>query len=199
MFYTIPYPANARIKILRSEFICFLFQVDAVELAREIISAHDKNYASATHNCYAYVIGNNRQIQYYSDAGEPGGTAGKPMLNALLRADLTNVLAIVSRYYGGVKLGVRGLIEAYGESVNAALKEAKLEEFVELVNLKISCDYRTMELIRHRASEWKLRLGESEYGVETVFQISLPQSNWKDFHLFLESLSAKNDLSYFKI
>jgi len=199
VIYTISDPSSTRIKILRSEFVCYLFPVDSVEQAREIISAHDKNYASATHNCYAYVIGPGRQAQYYSDAGEPGGTAGKPMLNALMRAELTNVLAIVSRYYGGVKLGVRGLIEAYGEAVNTAVKEAKTQEFVELVHLKISCDYSSMELIRHRTPEWKLRLGESEYGVETVFQISLPQSNWKDFRQFLESLSAKNDLTYIEI
>ena len=199
MIYTISNPASARIKILRSEFVCFLFPVDSVELARDIISAHDKNYASATHNCYAYVIGNNRQIQYYSDAGEPGGTAGKPMLNALLRAELTNVLAIVSRYYGGVKLGVRGLIEAYGEAVTTAIKEARLEEFVELVSLKIGCDYSTMELIRHRANEWKLRLGESEYGAEAELKLSLPKENWDDFRQFLESLSPQKHLTYLEI
>ncbi|MDZ4182239.1 MAG: YigZ family protein, partial [Candidatus Cloacimonadaceae bacterium] len=100
-------------KIQRSEFIAWLYPAQNVDQARELIAAHNKAHADATHNCYAYVIGFDRETQYYSDAGEPSGTAGKPMLNALLSASMTNVLAIVTRHFGGIKLGVRGLIEAY--------------------------------------------------------------------------------------
>ena len=199
MFYTVTEPAQAAHKVQRSEFIAFLFPIKTPEEARELIGDHDKKYADATHNCFAYIIGEDRQTQYYSDAGEPGGTAGKPILNALLRAELTNVLAIVTRYYGGVKLGVRGLIDAYGDTVRDAIASAKLEEFVQLCSLQIECDYSSLELIRHRAAEWKLRMGESSYAELASMQVSLPLELKDAFCQFLDGLKIQKHLDYIEL
>lgn len=108
----------------KSEFITSLYPVDTVEQANEIIATTRKKYYDATHNCYAYII-DNGNIQKCSDDGEPSKTAGFPMLDVLKKNDLTNILAITTRYFGGIKLGAGGLIRAYSSSVSQALKDVK--------------------------------------------------------------------------
>jgi len=196
MIYTIKDKATSQQKILRSEFLGFLYPSNDIEIARAVISEHQKNYANATHNCFAYIIGGDRQIQYYSDAGEPSGTAGKPMLNALLRAELTNVTAIVTRYYGGVKLGVKGLIEAYESSIQLAVTNADLREFVEYAELLIFCDYAGYELIKSRMGEWKLEELNVTYTEKVEFKVALPRELLTDFRVHLDGLKQYRQIDY---
>ena len=107
----------------KSEFITKIYPVETVEQINEILQETNKKHYDATHNCYAYIIndGNNQKC---SDDGEPSKTAGYPMLDVLKKNDLTNVLAITTRYFGGIKLGAGGLIRAYSSSVSEALKGA---------------------------------------------------------------------------
>lgn len=109
----------------KSKFITTLYPVETVEEINEILQATRKKYYDATHNCYAYVI-DNGNIQKCSDDGEPSKTAGFPMLDVLKKNDLTNILAITTRYFGGIKLGAGGLIRAYSSSVSLALKDQPL-------------------------------------------------------------------------
>ena len=106
----------------KSKFITTLYPVETVEEINEILQAVRKKYYDATHNCYAYVI-DNGNIQKCSDDGEPSKTAGFPMLDVLKKNDITNILAVTTRYFGGIKLGAGGLIRAYSSSVSAALKD----------------------------------------------------------------------------
>ena len=106
----------------KSKFITTLYPVETVEEINDILQATRKKYYDATHNCYAYVF-DNGNIQKCSDDGEPSKTAGFPMLDVLKKNDLTNILAITTRYFGGIKLGAGGLIRAYSSSVSAALKD----------------------------------------------------------------------------
>ena len=128
-------------RIRKSVFIGHVRICGSEETAREKLKAISAVHKQATHNCWAYRVGIDRVQEYYSDDGEPGGTAGKPIMGALLRNGVTNCLLVVTRYYGGVKLGVRGLIEAYGntaqESLNAAGRVLKRIR----VPLKISLPY----------------------------------------------------------
>ena len=111
--------------ITKSEFITHIYRVDSVLEAEIILEDVRKKYWDATHNCYAYVIGENGEIQKCSDDGEPSKTAGAPMLDVLKKQGITNILAIVTRYFGGTLLGAGGLVRAYSQSVSECLKGVK--------------------------------------------------------------------------
>ena len=194
--FTISSPSQFRQKIQRSEFICFLFPISDVEQAREIISAHNREYANATHNCYAYICGFAQETQYYSDAGEPHGTAGKPILNSLLRGGMTNCLAIVTRYYGGIKLGVKGLIDAYGGTVEEALSLAARVEAVPQVSLEIKADYAIAEIVGARVKDAGGIVHSSEWADRVTIRCSLPLSEWERFRELLDGWRLQSRLDY---
>ncbi|HEY9437220.1 MAG TPA: YigZ family protein [Streptomyces sp.] len=108
-------------EINRSRFLCALAPAATEQEAQEFIARVRKEHPTASHHCYAYVIGAGASVQKSSDDGEPGGTAGVPMLQMLLRRGMRYVVAVVTRYYGGIKLGAGGLIRAYGGAVGEAL------------------------------------------------------------------------------
>jgi uncharacterized YigZ family protein len=110
-------------EVNRSRFLCALAPAATEQEAQAFVAAIRKEHADASHNCWAYVIGADASVQKASDDGEPGGTAGVPMLQMLLRRELRYVVAVVTRYYGGVKLGAGGLIRAYGGVVGEALDD----------------------------------------------------------------------------
>lgn len=194
MIYTITEPIRYEVKIQRSQFIAFLFPIDTVEQARELLSEHNKEYANATHNCYAYVLGSAQQVQYYSDAGEPSGTAGKPMLNAILRKNMTNVLAIVTRYYGGVKLGVKGLIEAYGHSVQEALDTAQPLVYQETITICGRCEYSFWDSLKYKVEEFGATIEASGYEQMISLKITVAVENAVDLQKMLDSYVSMNKL-----
>ena len=121
---TIAQNTTHEIIIDRSRFICHLKKVETEEEAQEYIKALKKEYWDANHNCSAYIIGENMEHQRSSDDGEPSGTAGVPMLEVLKKRELHNLVAVVTRYFGGIKLGAGGLIRAYGRSVSEAIDQS---------------------------------------------------------------------------
>ena len=122
-FYkTISQEGQEEIIIKGSRFICSLKRVTDEEEAKAFIQGVKKEHWKATHNCSAYLIGDTNHIQRAHDDGEPSGTAGVPMLEVLKKNDLRYVAAVVTRYFGGTKLGAGGLIRAYGKSVSSALR-----------------------------------------------------------------------------
>lgn len=131
---------DSTIIIDKSKFITTIYPVSTIEEINEILQATNKKYYDATHNCYAYII-DNGMIQKCSDDGEPSKTAGYPMLDVLKKNNLTNVLAITTRYFGGIKLGAGGLIRAYSSSVSTALKEAIFLKTKELAIYEIKLPY----------------------------------------------------------
>ena len=116
------------IVITKSEFITHIFRVNSIQEIEKILEETRKKYWDATHNCYAYILGENAEIQKCSDDGEPAKTAGAPMIDVLKKQGITNVLAIVTRYFGGTLLGAGGLVRAYSQSVSECLKKAKFFE-----------------------------------------------------------------------
>jgi uncharacterized YigZ family protein len=107
----------------KSKFICSIFKVTCEEEAIDIIESTKKKYNNARHNCFAYIVGIDKVIERYSDDGEPSGTAGMPILEVLRGNGLTNVVAIVTRYFGGILLGTGGLVRAYGGSVKECISQ----------------------------------------------------------------------------
>lgn len=140
--------AEAEITEKRSRFIASVrtvaSRVDVQSALKEIMTL----YPRATHYCYAYRIGAQAQDEYGSDAGEPSGTAGRPILGVLKRHELTNTLLVVTRYFGGVKLGVPGLIAAYGEAAEAGIRASNIVTFTMGRRLVIVCRYDVSKTVR---------------------------------------------------
>ena len=128
-------------EIKKSRFICHLKRVTSEEEARDFIAAIKKEHYRANHSCSAMIIGENSEVKRSSDDGEPSGTAGVPMLTVLEKQELTNVVAVVTRYFGGIKLGAGGLIRAYTGSVAQALNEIGLVTVKEQVGLQVILSY----------------------------------------------------------
>ena len=128
-------------EIKKSRFICHLKRVTSEEEARDFIAAIKKEHYRANHSCSAMIIGENSEVKRSSDDGEPNGTAGVPMLTVLEKQELTNVVAVVTRYFGGIKLGAGGLIRAYTGSVAQALNEIGLVTVKEQVGLQVILTY----------------------------------------------------------
>ncbi|MGX7419026.1 YigZ family protein [Carnobacterium gallinarum] len=127
-YLTIAKDGNYEIEIKKSRFICHLKRITTETEAQEFIQTIKKEHWKANHNCAAYVIGDQNQIQRALDDGEPSGTAGVPMLEVLKKQNLRDVVAVVTRYFGGTKLGAGGLIRAYGKSVSQTLHEIGIVE-----------------------------------------------------------------------
>ena len=127
--------------IQKSEFITHLYRVNSQDDVINILALVKKKYYDATHNCYAYIIGDNQDIQKAADDGEPAKTAGAPMLDVLKKNNMTNILAITTRYFGGILLGAGGLVRAYSESVSEALKKAALYDISYVNKFKITLSY----------------------------------------------------------
>ena len=127
--------------IKKSRFICQLKRISTEDEGRQFIAEVKKEHYKATHSCSAMIVGEDALIKRSSDDGEPSGTAGVPMLTVLEKQGLTNVVAVVTRYFGGIKLGAGGLIRAYSGSVAKALKEIGIVEVKEQEGLKITLTY----------------------------------------------------------
>ena len=140
-FRTIKENGQVQEEIKKSRFICHAKRVYSEEEARNFITAIKKEHYKATHNCSAFIIGERSEIKRTSDDGEPSGTAGVPMLGVLENHNLTNICVVVTRYFGGIKLGAGGLIRAYAGSVALAVKEIGIIEIKEQVGIAIQMSY----------------------------------------------------------
>ena len=140
-YRTIKEDGQVQEEIKKSRFICHAKRVYSEEEARDFITAIKKEHYKATHNCSAFIVGERSEIKRTSDDGEPSGTAGVPMLGVLENHNLTNVCVVVTRYFGGIKLGAGGLIRAYAGSVALAVKEIGIVEIKEQAGIQIHMTY----------------------------------------------------------
>lgn len=148
-------------EIKKSRFICHAKRVDNEEEALEFIAAIKKEHVKANHNCSAYMIGDHDEIQRAHDDGEPSGTAGVPMLEVLKKKELKNVAVVVTRYFGGVKLGAGGLIRAYGNAVSKTLEEIGLVEGNLQLEIQAKIDYPLLGKVENH-------LRESSYTIKEI-------------------------------
>lgn len=152
-YRTIAADGLAEEEIKKSRFICHLKRVTSEEEARHFINAVKKEHYRATHNCSAFILGERMEIKRSSDDGEPSGTAGVPMLTVLENNQLTNVAAVVTRYFGGIKLGAGGLIRAYASAVATAVSEVGIVEVKKQQGIAVTMSYsQYQEFANWRAS-----------------------------------------------
>ena len=155
-FKTIKEDGQVQEEIKKSRFICHAKRVYSEEEARDFITAIKKEHYKATHNCSAFIIGERSEIKRTSDDGEPSGTAGVPMLGVLENHNLTNVCVVVTRYFGGIKLGAGGLIRAYAGSVALAVKEIGIIEIKEQAGIAIQMSYAQYQEYSNFLKEYNL-------------------------------------------
>lgn len=166
------------IVINRSRFITTLVPIENAEQAFDEIKKISKKYSDATHNCYAFVSNRENTEQRFSDDGEPQGTAGMPMLEVLKKRNVRMVLAVVTRYFGGIKLGAGGLVSAYSRSVSEALDNAKAVRCDRAKFYKVVCDYSDFRRLSDEA-EKRAQITATEYGdkVTLDFAVTLENEN----------------------
>lgn len=140
---------SERTEIRRSVFIATVAGIEDDEDAEKFVRAVRKRYSDATHNCYAYISDENGTAARFSDGGEPGGTAGQPILEVLKKKGLVKTVAVVTRYFGGIKLGAGGLVGAYTESVAKALDSAVTVRFTECVRMTVECGYQEYSAVEN--------------------------------------------------
>lgn len=144
LYRTISAPAQAVFTEKRSKFLAFAFPVESLDEIREHVAALGKKYFDARHVCYAYMLGTDRTMFRANDNGEPSGTAGKPILGQINSSELTNILIIVVRYFGGIKLGTSGLIAAYRQAARDAIDAAEIIELHETAIVRFTYPYIAM-------------------------------------------------------
>lgn len=173
----------------RSKFLAFVHHVDSVDEAMAIVKEHRKKYYDARHCCYAYVLGSDRADFRANDDGEPSSTAGKPILGQLNRLELTDVLVVVIRYYGGVNLGTGGLIVAYRTATEDALSKAVIEEkFVE-ERITYRFTYPMINAVMRVVKETGARIVSQSFDNDCEIVLSIRQSLAEGLQARLDKLS----------
>lgn len=173
----------------RSKFLAFVHHVDSVDEAMAIVKEYRKKYYDARHCCYAYVLGSDRADFRANDDGEPSSTAGKPILGQLNRLELTDVLVVVIRYYGGVNLGTGGLIVAYRTATEDALSKAVMEEkFVE-ERITYRFTYPMINAVMRVVKETGARIVSQSFDNDCEIVLSIRQSLAEGLQARLDKLS----------
>jgi len=162
------------VKIRHSEFITHLFFASSIKSAKEKISYTSKIHKGASHNCWGYIVGEKDSIYHSSDDGEPRGTAGKQILNTLFSFNLINICVVITRYFGGTKLGIKGLIKAYSCVTKQAVQEIGYEKFTKTINYELSLPYYKFDKLHHSLKKIGLNLQDVEYASRVVFKIAVP-------------------------
>lgn len=161
----------------KSRFIATLKPVASEEEATEFIASLKKKYWDARHNCSAYIIGKRGELTRCSDDGEPSGTAGRPMLEVLSGREVTNICAVVTRYFGGTLLGTGGLVRAYTQAVKEALDNSVLGKVSEGVELEVIIDYNDADKIRYLLSKKEQEIADAVYGADVTFKLNVRKSD----------------------
>lgn len=177
MYKTIKENVSAELVEKKSKFIANLFYIESREEAEDIIKMQKKKYYDARHNCYAFrVLGEDGIIEKSSDDGEPSGTAGAPMLNILSKMEITNVLVIVTRYFGGILLGTGGLVKAYSNSTKLVLEKAEISMLEEGFVYKLELNYSDLENFKYFMKNNEIKILKEEYFENVKLSIFVPKN-----------------------
>lgn len=166
-----------------SDFLAYLHPITSRADAIALIDSYRQKYPDATHVCWAYILGDTRQplTQAFNDDGEPSGTAGKPMLHVLTEREVGNSLAVVVRYFGGVKLGAGGLVRAYSSAVSTAVNNAKLVIVTPRIEIEVVIDFPREAKIRHLVNHYEGEIIEANYGVSVALVVRLEEARVEQF------------------
>ncbi|CAM3366200.1 YigZ family protein [Stackebrandtia soli] len=176
--------------INRSRFLCAVARVSDEESARGFIAERRRLHWNATHNCVAYVVGSGGAAQRSSDDGEPAGTAGVPMLEVLRHRDLTDTVAVVTRYFGGVKLGAGGLVRAYGRAVSEAIDAVGTVALVPLRIVHVSLDYVDGPRVEPELRAGPYTVLAVDYGAEVRIDVAVAEASVDELTAWVASRAA---------
>jgi uncharacterized YigZ family protein len=166
------------IVITKSEFITHIYRVDSVLEVEAILEETRKKYWDATHNCYAYIIGENAEIQKCSDDGEPAKTAGAPMIDVLKKQGITNILAIVTRYFGGTLLGAGGLVRAYSHSAKLATEASHIIKMEQCLMCTLECNYNQYGKVSALVAQCGGTVDDSVFGTDVELSFHITQDGF---------------------
>ncbi len=176
------------LEIKKSKFICHLQNVYNEEEAKNYINKIKNKHPNATHNCSCYIISS---LQKANDDGEPSGTAGIPMLNVLLKNNMDNIVCVVTRYFGGIKLGAGGLIRAYSKSVSQALKESELIKLVKGFLVELTLNFENNDKVNYLLKTNNVEIVDIKYLTNIKYTIKVRE---KDLAKLKEEINNINHL-----
>lgn len=178
-YQTLKHAVSARLDIKKSEFIAYAYPVTSREQAMFHVEQLRVKYADARHHCWAYIIGdpNNTTSAGFDDDGEPNGTAGRPILNVLQHKSIGNVIIIVVRYFGGIKLGAGGLTRAYAGSAQAAVDEMVLLPYVPMAQVQIIAEFATEAQCRYVVEDLGGHIDDVTYSKQVALTVTLAEAD----------------------
>ncbi|WP_409272318.1 YigZ family protein [Neobacillus sp. SCS-31] len=202
-FYrTVKQTGTHEIVIEKSRFIAHCARAESEAEAQDFIAEIKRLHRDATHNCSAYLIGENDQIQKANDDGEPSGTAGVPILEVLKKKNLKDSVVVVTRYFGGIKLGAGGLIRAYGKSASEGLNATGIVERTLMQSMKVSVDYTWIGKLENELRSSPYILNGVDYAEKAIFDVFVKENETGEFTAWMTELTngqasiTKGGLSY---
>ncbi len=192
MFKTIEKNVIVEIVEKKSKFIGNLYYVESIEEAEDLIKQVNKMYFDARHNCYAFrIMTENGSMERFSDDGEPSGTAGAPMLSALMAQNLCNILMIVTRYFGGILLGTGGLVKAYTETLQEALKKANMVQKELGKEFQILVSYADLEKLKYYLKQKNIYVEDVIYEENVAVIADMTKEKWQEIWEQRQNLNFK--------
>lgn len=189
-YWSVAKQGTGKVTVKMSRFLSFAIPVESADKAREIVREYTNSYHDARHVCWAYMIGPERKEWQLNDNGEPSGTAGKPILGQINSLELTDVLVIVVRYFGGIKLGTPGLISAYREAAREALEDAGRLEKVKTEELSFSFGFLSINDVMKIVKGQRLNVLEQNFDNNCTMKVSVPRSLSPDLKGWLSSVPS---------
>ena len=177
-------------EVQKSRFISYVNHVENETQAQDFVNQIRKKHFDATHNCYAYIIGEHSDTQKSNDDGEPSGTAGVPILEVLKKNELSDVVVVVTRYFGGIKLGAGGLIRAYGKSATLGLEASVIVKKSVFNCYNLSMDYDLLGTLENYLHQKEIRIKDKNYTDKVDITILLPQNDSENTLKDITNLSA---------
>lgn len=185
---------GAAYEINKSKFLAHVKHAENEEAAREFVLMIRKKYFDATHNCSAWVLGERGDKQKSNDDGEPGGTAGNPILEVIKKNEITNCAIVVTRYFGGIKLGAGGLIRAYSHTAALGISAAKVVQMTAFQRISLTLEYNFLATVENYLRNEKIRVVSTDYADVVTIEILLLPAQVENFLLDLNELTAANFL-----
>ena len=185
---TVSQEAECSLEIKRSRFIGRSFRCAAAEDALATVKRVQETWRDATHHCWAFRVGMSGENARYDNAGEPHGTAGPPILDALKNAGVTNALIVVTRYYGGTKLGAGGLVRAYGKAAKRALEASGLTELRQMKEIRAPLPYNLLSQLESYMAREGFEIAARDFGERVVLTLKVPSDREPDLRAFYTGL-----------
>lgn len=186
---------TAEFETKKSVFLASVSHVETEEAAREFVGQIRKKYFDATHNCSAWILGEGGDRQKSNDDGEPGGTAGNPILDAIKKNELTNVCVVVTRYFGGIKLGAGGLIRAYSHTAGLGIAAASIVRMTAFAKIAVTVEYSFLATVENFLRNKKIRVAGADYAADVTLNILIEPEIVDNFLSELTDLTAANFLA----